>query len=66
MTLELENLGSWGPDCELAQVYDQARQAAVSRISRAFASSDPRINPGVRILGPVTVTAITTDLEKRG
>lgn len=26
--ITLENLGGWGPDCKLSQVYDQATQAA--------------------------------------
>lgn len=26
--ITLQNLGSWGPDCKLSQVHDQATQAA--------------------------------------
>lgn len=62
LTLELANLGSWGPDCLLDQVYRQAREAAVGRINRAFKDD----NRNIRILGPVIVEAITTDIEKRG
>jgi hypothetical protein len=62
LTLELENLGSWGPECQLDQVYRQAREAAVGRINRAFKDD----NRNIRILGPVIIEAITTDVEKRG
>lgn len=62
LTIELTNLGSWGPDCKLDQVYQQAREAAVGRINRAF--KDDTLH--IRILGPVVVEAITTNLEKRG
>lgn len=61
ITVELSNLGSWGPDCMLDQVYRQAREAAVGRLNRAF-KEDAR---HIRILGPVIVEAITTDIEKR-
>jgi len=61
LTVELSNLGSWGPDCMLDQVYRQAREAAVGRLNHAFKEDARRI----RILGPVIVEAITTDIEKR-
>jgi hypothetical protein len=61
LTVELSNLGSWGPDCLLDQVYRQAREAAVGRLNRAF-KEDSR---NIRILGPVIVESITTDMEKR-
>ncbi|VVN80648.1 hypothetical protein PS720_01071 [Pseudomonas fluorescens] len=62
LTIELSGLGSWGPDCKIDQVYRQAREEAVGRINRAF-KDDRR---GIRILGPVVVKAITTDVEVRG
>jgi hypothetical protein len=62
LTIELTNLGSWGPDCKLDQVYEQAQRAALGRINRAF--RDDTLN--IRLLGPVVVEAITTNLEKRG
>lgn len=62
VTIELSNIGSWGPDCDLSQVYRQATEAAVGRINQAF-RGDSR---GIRILGPAKVQAITTDMEKRG
>ena len=62
LTIELSSLGSWGPDCQMDQVYRQAKEAAIGRINNAF-KDDRR---GVRILGPVVVKAITTDLEVRG
>ena len=62
LTIEISNIGSWGPDCKIDQVYRQAREEAIGRINRAF-KDDQR---GVRILGPVVVKAITTDVEVRG
>lgn len=62
LTIEISGLGSWGPDCLIDQVYRQAREEAVNRINNAF-KDDRR---GVRILGPVIVKAITTDVEVRG
>lgn len=61
LTIEISNIGSWGSDCKIDQVYRQAREEAVDRINRAF-KDDKR---GVRILGPVVVKAITTDVEVR-
>ncbi|MBV4530957.1 hypothetical protein HU719_006000 [Pseudomonas sp. SWRI107] len=61
ITVELTNLGSWGPDCTLDQVYRQAREAAIGRLNRVFKDHVAT----TRILGPVIVEAVTTDLEKR-
>ena len=62
VTVELSGIGSWGPDCALSQVYSQAREEAIGRISRAFKDQIHRI----KVVGPVLVEAITTDMEKRG
>ncbi len=61
ITIEMMNLGSWGPDCTLDQVYRQAREAAIGRLNKVFKDYVAT----TRILGPVIVEAITTDLEKR-
>lgn len=61
LTIELTNLGSWGPDCTIDQVYRQAREAAIGRLNKVFKDHTST----TRILGPVVVEAITTDLEKR-
>jgi hypothetical protein len=61
VTIELSNLGSWGPDCTIGQVYDQARAAAIFRLNKVFKEHIEH----TRILGPVIVEAVTTDLEKR-
>lgn len=59
LTIELINLGSWGPDCQTAQVYRQAIDAANGRLNKIFAG-----DKDVRILAGAKVTAITTDLER--
>ncbi|WP_110970821.1 hypothetical protein [Pseudomonas huaxiensis] len=61
ITIELSNLGSWGPDCTIDQVYRQAREAAIGRLNKVFKDHVA----STRILGPVIVEAITTDVEKR-
>lgn len=61
LTIELSSLGSWGPECQIDQVYRQAREAAIGRINNAF-KDDLR---GIRVLGPIVVKAITTDVEVR-
>jgi hypothetical protein len=58
VTIELSSLGSWGPDCTIGQVYDQARAAAIFRLNKVFKEH-------TKILGPVIVEAVTTDLDKR-
>ena len=60
LTIELSNLGSWGPDCLIDQVYRQAIEAARARVSRAFSGAHT-----ARIIGTPIVQAITTDMEQR-
>ncbi|EOI7349417.1 hypothetical protein [Yersinia enterocolitica] len=59
LTIEISNLGSWGPDCQTAQVYKQAIEAANGRLNKLFAG-----DKYVRILAGVKVTAITTAVER--
>ena len=61
VTLRLSDLGSWGPGCEISQVYKQAREAALRRILKAFEGS----NGGVKLVGDVTVKVLTTEVEQR-
>lgn len=61
VTLELSNLGSWGPDCTTGQVHDQAREAAIGRLNRLFKDHLDT----TKIIGQVKVEAITTELERR-
>lgn len=61
ITIELSSLGNWGPDCTIDQVYRQAREAAIGRLNTVFKEHIA----STRILGPVIVEAITTNLEKR-
>jgi hypothetical protein len=60
ITIELSNLGSWGPECPTGQVHDQAIEAAIGRINRAFRED----KNGIRLVGPVRVEAVTTDMER--
>ncbi len=58
LTLELTNLGSWGPDCKIDQVYKQALDQAVGRLGRLFQGQSD-----IRIVGRPVVQAITTEVE---
>jgi hypothetical protein len=58
LTLELTNLGSWGPDCKIDQVYQQALGQACGRLGRLFKGQSD-----IRIVGRPVVQAITTDVE---
>lgn len=61
LTIEISNVGSWGPECQMDQVYRQAAESAIGRVRNAFAK-DAR---GVRVVGTPVVQAITTDMELR-
>jgi hypothetical protein len=58
LTLELTNLGSWGPECQIDQVYRQALAQAVGRLGKAFQGLS-----NIRIVGRPAIQAITTDVE---
>lgn len=36
LTLELTNLGSWGPECQINQVYKQALDQAAGKLGQLF------------------------------
>jgi hypothetical protein len=54
-TIEVSNIGSWGHECQLAQIYKQATESAVGKIRNALAPTD------VRIVGDIKITAILID-----
>lgn len=58
LTIEISNVGSWGPDCQMHQVYSQALEVARRRLEKAF-SGDRNIS----IVGVPNVRSITTDME---
>lgn len=58
LTLELTNLGSWGPDCKIDQVYRQALEQACGRLGKLFQGQRD-----IRIVGRPVVQAISTDVE---
>ncbi|MBL3825145.1 MULTISPECIES: hypothetical protein [unclassified Marinobacter] len=57
LTIEVSDLGSWGPDCQLDQVYRQAREQAVHKVAKLLG------NESVRLISDAKVVAITTNLE---
>ncbi|ADW76550.1 hypothetical protein Rahaq_4975 (plasmid) [Rahnella aceris] len=56
LTIEIGSLGSWGPDCQIAQVYRQALVEAENRLAKAFKG-----DRNIRIVGVPNVRSITTD-----
>ncbi|MBH3246110.1 hypothetical protein I5N23_04330 [Serratia marcescens] len=58
LTLELTNLGSWGPECQINQVYKQALDQAAGKLGRLLNGQSD-----IRIIGRPVVQAITTDVE---
>lgn len=61
VTIELSNLGTWGPDCTTEQVYRQAREAAIGRLNKVFKDHVK----DTQIKGPIIVESITTGTERR-
>ncbi|EEJ7233390.1 hypothetical protein S483_001279 [Salmonella enterica subsp. salamae] len=59
LTIQVSNLGSWGPDCPMGQIYNQAIIEAKSRIAKALNGRD------IKFIGEPVVRAITTDMEQR-
>lgn len=57
LTVQISNVGSWGPDCQIEQVYRQALVEAKGRIAKALEGKD------IRFIGEPIVRAITTDME---
>lgn len=57
LTIEVSNLGNWGADCPVSQVYQQALVEAENVLRKLFQGN------GVRVIGNAVVTAITTDVE---
>ena len=59
VTVQVEvHVGSWGPECDLNQVYRQASESAISRVRRAFEGVS-----GTRIVKVSAVEAISTSME---
>lgn len=59
LTVQISNLGSWGPDCQMEQIYRQAIVEAKNRLSKAMNGRD------IKFIGEPVVRAITTDMEQR-
>lgn len=59
LTIEL-HVGNWGPDCQLGQVYDQAKHEATNRLHRVLGPH------GFKIVGDrPRILAITTERGNR-
>jgi hypothetical protein len=62
VTVEV-TVGSWGPECEISQVYRQGAESAMGRIRAAIGNSGHASN--MKIVGVGKVLAITTSLESQ-
>lgn len=58
LTIQISNLGSWGPECQIDQVYRQAIVEAKGRLAKAFSG-----DRNIAIVGVPNVRSITTDME---
>lgn len=59
VTVQIEvDVGSWGPDCDLAQVYRQGSESAIGRVRQALTRDS-----GMRVLKVTGVEAFSTSME---
>lgn len=56
ITVRISDLGSWGPDCSVQQVHDQATRAALGAIRNM--DKDRRLT----VIGTPEIKTITTEL----
>lgn len=59
--LEVSLSDTWGSDCQLDQVYKQAKDSAMNMIHRKMTGGGQR---DIRIIGDPKVTAILTQMEE--
>lgn len=59
VTLELHDLGSWGPECNLRQVLEQATEAALNRVRSRFSHGE------ATLIGVPVIKSITTVSEAK-
>lgn len=66
MVVEVHGLGSWGEECQLAQIHKQAKEAAVSRLKRETKSDAEAavLGRSFTIIGEPEVIAIFTEEER--
>lgn len=55
VTVEVCAVGTWGPECQLDQVYRQAEEAAVGRLNNALKGQN------CKIVGVPKVEAVTSE-----
>ena len=56
LTIKMHDLGAWGEDCQMAQVYEQASRAAIDRLHKIILDSNHHAR--IEIVGEPEVTAI--------
>lgn len=61
VTLEVE-VGSWAPECDLAQVYRQGSETALGKVRNMISGSRYH---GIRIVQAGPVEALTTNMDVR-
>lgn len=59
VTVEIGNVGAWGADCGMDQVFKQAAEAAVGRLRKSLGPTD------WRIVGEPKVQAVMSDYNDR-
>ncbi len=59
MTVEISNVGAWGSECQLDQVYKQAAESALGMLRRGMRDRD------FRIIGDPQVRTVIVDQEAK-
>lgn len=57
LSVEVEGVGTWGPECTINQVHEQAATTAISRLQNIL-NADPRKTLSIKIIGTPKVDAI--------
>ena len=57
LTVEVSNLGMWNDSCTAAQIMEQAKQEAVSKLGKSLHSN----GQGFKIVGEPVVTVVQTE-----
>ena len=60
VTIEVRNLGSWGPQCQIDQVYRQAAESAIGYLSKLAQQEKGKF----RIIGNAKVTAVMSTVDR--
>lgn len=61
LTLEIKVGDGWGGDCDMDQVYKQARDSAVGMINEALRAGKESLQTRIKIVGTPLVSAVVVE-----